>query len=174
VAGSRKVSPVGEPGNVLAMVHGATSERVVAPVARKIVEEVLAVAPYLHDPAYRNLLDVYAATLARHRLLEAHVAKRGMVNRRGRTYGTTDLLMRHERSVLELARELGLTPRARAALGRDVAAGAVDAARVWSGLEPAPSARRRVPTATPDAPHVGDTVPGTGAREPSERSGGTL
>ena len=63
------------------------------------------------------------------------------MNRRGRTYGTTDLLLQYERVVLNYAKELGLTPRSAADLGHALAGTQVDLARLWSmgGKAPTPA-----------------------------------
>jgi hypothetical protein len=159
------------PGNILRLQHGAQSPRTVEPVAAAIAEQVLEVAPYLRNPIYAAMVESFATTQAQLRLLHAWLAQRGLVNRRGRPWGAADLLVRLERLSLEQARELGLTPRARAALGRDLAGTGVDLARQWAMQQPDPA--DPTPVAGPDAPSEGDTAASPGAPGPYGPSGGS-
>lgn len=159
---SRTLAPVEpEQQRVPTLVHGAKSPRVVEPVAREIAEQVKQAAPYLQDAKYAAMVESFATTQAQLRLLHAWLAQRGLVNRKGRPWGAADLLVRLERLALEQARELGLTPRSRASLGRDLAGTGVDLARQWAMQQTDPQAR--TPTAAEPAPVRGDTVPEAGA-----------
>lgn len=174
--GSRHVPAPAPLGNLRRLVHGAYSPRTVEPVAAAIAEQVLAAAPYLRDPKYAGVVESYAATQARLRLLHRWLGDKGMVTRKGRPYAAAEYLLRMERLALEQARELGLTPRAAAALGRDLTGTEVDLARLWSmGQDAGTPLQGATPASKPDGAEQPDTVPeadGNDGAAPAGNGGG--
>lgn len=125
--------PPFQPGHELTLTHGAYSDRKVLPVARLVVEELLADpgAVHLQATIWRGAVDAYGRAQARVLLmtkwLEEH--ETGGVTSEGDVLPVVRALKDWESRVERHRRELGLTPLARARLGRDVAQGrAADAA----------------------------------------------
>lgn len=123
------------PGNDLATQHGAYSPRKVDPLARELVDLVLADTGlgYLQAPAYRPALWAWARAEAQAQLLTEYLERRGKggVGDLGdeRVKAAYLLLHRAEARALSGRRQLGLDPLSRARLGKDVAQGrAADAA----------------------------------------------
>lgn len=119
------------PGNVLAVTHGAYSQRVVGPIADALVEAVRADpgVGYLSTPSYQPALRAWAAAEARVIALEAWIERIGMEAATDSGRGKTpplELLRQWEASALTHRGRLGLDPLSRARLGRDVAATQVD------------------------------------------------
>jgi hypothetical protein len=136
-----------EPGNLLALRHGASCERFVDPLSRDIVETLLQDAdcpPHLHLPRYTAALAAWGRAEACCRLIadwlgqqdvrealtassstdetEDHV--KGRTTRRGavrQVEGAMAALDRHERRAAGLRSDLGLTPASAARMRLDVA-----------------------------------------------------
>jgi len=128
-------------GNSTAVTHGAHT-RPLAP-ARRVeakAEEIADAVPVraqdggLH-PSDRHAVAMLADVLVRIELASAHLAEVGMVNRTGRRKGEAHSLLRHisrwEAAARDWMNDLGMTPRARAALGLDLAR-TRDLAREWA------------------------------------------
>lgn len=120
-------------GNAAALTHGATSERVVAPLARQLVESTLSdpQTAYLAAPRYSVTVHRWAWEETRCELLTAYVERHaadGMGDAK-KMRGAFDELHRAQTRAANLRKELGLTPLAAAKLGKDHAgAAALDAA----------------------------------------------
>lgn len=135
------------PGNTLAMVHGAKSERRITPVADRIEAELLAgedCPPYLRaDMSYRPAIRAYARAQACVELLvgwldehditdaladhedheETEETTKGSATRRGssrRVQSALDALHKHQTRAATLASRLGLDPASRAKISRDL------------------------------------------------------
>lgn len=157
-----------KPGNLLALKHGAYSPRRVDPLASELVERTLAdqSVGFLAAPAYRPALWAWARAEARVQLLEEYLGPQVGDLGDERVTAAYRELHRCETRAATLRSQLGLTPLARARLGKDVAqARHADAAAVMAELHrleqqghipttPAPGA-----TLTPDHP-----VPATDAQ----------
>lgn len=120
--------PPAEPGNVLALVHGATSRRVVDPIAAELVAEVLADdgTAYLQEPKYAPALRAWSRAEARVLLLLAHLERVGAVDDEGSPTGVLAAVERAEAAAERARGRLGLDPMSRskmtaatAAAGRD-------------------------------------------------------
>jgi hypothetical protein len=120
------------PGNTVALHHGAYSPRKVDPLAAELVEQAIAVTDYLAEPAYRPALWAWGRAEARVQLLEEWLAEHGQLDDDGKPRPATELLEKLERRAAAERVQLGLTPLARARLGRNVAAAHVDLARLWA------------------------------------------
>ena len=131
-------------GNLVAVRHGAFSERLVRPRALEIAAGLQAaeeLPDYLLSPKYRGALLDLCLALARRERLEAWLEETAVdgippeLSPDGQVRAAADLLLKVERAVDRHRDRLGLSPLAAARLGRDVAAAQVSAARVLSGLE---------------------------------------
>lgn len=140
----RPPRPPFEPGNELSTRHGAYSPRKVEPLAETFVDVVLADegAAHVHARLYRPALWAWARAEAQVQLLTEYLAKAGEVSEDG--VGDLDqeavraaylLLHRAEARAMSGRSRLGLDPLSRARLGKDVAAGQLDTARLMAELE---------------------------------------
>lgn len=142
------------PGHELSMKHGAYSPRRYEPLAAELVEQVLAQASvdgaptaYLAEPSYRPAVWAWARCEAKVQLITEWLADRGGdMDEEGEVRSAALLLEKVERRGESLRARLGLDPLSRARLGRDVAAGSVDVARLMAALE----------ASVDDGPVVGD------------------
>lgn len=130
--------PPFQPGHALSLRHGAFSPRHVNPLAREIVEELLAdpAVAYVAAPRFRAAVWSWARAEARVQLLERWVENHddGGVDEDGSVSPVlTALRLWHVRAANQLSK-LGLDPMSAARLGRDVAAGEVDMARLMAEL----------------------------------------
>lgn len=131
------------PGHELSLQHGAYSPRKVDPLAAEMVALILADpdCQYAHGPTYRPALWAWSRAEAQAQLLTEYLAARGEES--GDSIGDLDservraaylLLHRADARAATGRARLGLDPLSRARLGRDVAAGSVDAARLMAIL----------------------------------------
>lgn len=134
--------PPFEPGNDLAVTHGAYSPRKVNPLARELVDLVLAQAAqpnaatsYLLDPTYRPVLVEWGEAGARVQLLREALTERydgTGITKKGEELGVSRAYERAVARFAALSKQLGLDPLSRARLGRDVAAGQHDMAQAMA------------------------------------------
>ncbi len=118
-----------QPGHEVTLKHGAYSARRTGPRAQELVALLLEQArlprsrtAYLADPAFLPALQDYATLRARKSLVEQWLDENGGdLDAKGQVRAATQLLARLDAQVAAAQRELGLTPAARARLGRDVA-----------------------------------------------------
>jgi len=124
-----------KPGNTIAKKHGAFSARVVDPVARELVEVVLAQVPYLADLSYEPAVWAWARAEARVLVLSAWLDENGTLDESGVPRPALKALKDFERLASTARSRLGLDPLSRAQLGRDVAQQQVDLARIYASLD---------------------------------------
>lgn len=124
--------------NLLALVHGARSRRVVDPVAQELVAEVLddPSTAYLAERRYTAALRGWSRAEARVLLLVAALERRGLEDAEGNPSPWLTALEKAEGAAERARSRLGLDPASHARLGRDVAAARVDLARLWTDDEP--------------------------------------
>jgi hypothetical protein len=126
-----------QPGNSLAVTHGAYSKTRTDPIARRFIEEVYAdpATAFLNAHRYSAMLWQWAVLMAQCELISA--AMDGMTfeeaseSDRGKT-SPMDLLTRFSGKALALADRLGLTPRSYAALGKTITSTQRDLASLLS------------------------------------------
>ena len=137
-------------GHEYSMVHGARSERRIAPVAAQIEAGLLAMPscpPYLREPAFRDAVRAYCRAQACVELLtewlsgrdltaalgeheeheETEENAKGTTTRRGtsrRVQSVLDVLHKHETRASSLRARLGLDPASQARISRDLSASA--------------------------------------------------
>lgn len=136
--------PPFQPGHELSTRHGCYSPRKVDPLAESFVEVVLADqgAQHAHALLYRPALWAWARAEAQVQLLTEYLER--AAETAGDGVGDLDqdavragylLLHRAEARALSGRARLGLDPLSRARLGKDVAAGQLDAARLMAELD---------------------------------------
>jgi hypothetical protein len=152
--------PPFQPGNDLAVTHGAYAQRKVAPLAAQLIESVMAddQVSYLHLPSYRPALAAWAAAEAKVILIEAWVdgmtIESAAESKQGQT-SPLELLRKWDATCQTHRARLGMDPLSRARLGRDVAATQVDAVAALT--------RMRAEAERADAERAQDS--GDGARD---------
>ena len=148
------------PGNELAMVHGASSERRIAPLADQIAAALLAdpdTPPYLLEPSYAAVVRAWSRAEAVVSLLWDWLAEQDIGTaladttttdedeRRSRSKSRRHTTSRHVESVLtqlhrhetramNLRSRLGIDPLSRARLGKDIAGQRLDLARLFAEI----------------------------------------
>lgn len=122
--------PPFEKGHTLSMRHGAYSDRVVAPMARHLVEALVEQAQatgsstsYLLDESYRPALQAWAEAEVRAELFAGQLAAHGDCAGCKPCAGWDEKLRRWQSVALNHRGRLGLDPLSRARLGRDLAIG---------------------------------------------------
>jgi hypothetical protein len=135
----RESRPPFEPGNELALVHGARSERRLNAVADEHRPELVAVAPWLDDAAFGDALARYLRADARARLLHDHIV--GLVAKVG-VGKVPSFLWRDvaaaDRLAAQLATRLGLDPTGKAGIMRDASMArhfSPDLALYWAEMD---------------------------------------
>ena len=132
------------PGHEVTLAHGAYSPRKVDPLARDLVEQLLAdpTVGHAHAPAYRSAVWSWARAEAQVQLLTEYLAKAGEASGDGVGDLQSEairaaylLLHRAEARATTGRARLGLDPLSRARLGKDTAAGQLDTARLMAELE---------------------------------------
>jgi hypothetical protein len=112
-----------KPGHVLSLRHGVFSERAITPVAQRVAELVLSIAPAM--AAYPLEVDLYSRTYGVVLLIDAELDRIGVLDERG---GPRESLLKWRssfaRQAMSQLREMGLTRKAAAELQLDVAAAA--------------------------------------------------
>ncbi len=119
-----------EPGNVVAVKHGAWSPRRVDPLATELVEQVTSSVDWLR-PCDSSAVWAWARCEARVQLVTEFLMDHGGdLGADDATRRASDLLTRLEARAESLRSKLGFDPLSRARLGRDVAASKVDLASI--------------------------------------------
>lgn len=119
-------------GHTLTLRHGAFSPRSVEPLAAELIEGTIAEGGYLAEPDYRPAVEAWARAEARCILLDAWLQEHGLLDAKGRPHPAAEYAGRLERLAAEHRSRLGLDPRSRAALGKDVSSTGVDLARLMA------------------------------------------
>lgn len=124
------------PGNVLSLSYGAFSDRAVTPVAQRVADLVVDLAPALAP--FPLQVDVFARTYATVLLLEAQLDRQGVTDAEGRPpEGLHKWRSHYLRQSSQQLREMGLTRKAAAELQFDVAAAAQAAMSAARGVSEA-------------------------------------
>lgn len=124
-----------EPGNTVALRHGATSPRKVDPLAVEIVEGTRPDVTWWR-PADEASIWAWGRLEARIQLLNEYLADRGGdIDDDGSVRPAAEFLRKLEARAESMRGRLGLDPLNRARLGRDVAAQNLDLARLWAAQE---------------------------------------
>ena len=127
-----------QPGHELSTRHGAYSPRKVDPIARELVDTILQsndqTVAYLHAPVFGPALWAWGRAEARVQLLVEYLGDKVGDLEDESVKAAHLLLHRAESTAHTLRQALGMTPLARARLGRDVAASQVDAAQLLTRM----------------------------------------
>ena len=131
-----------KPGNEAAVRHGAWSPRRVEPLARELVDLVLADPDigYLAAASYRPALWSWATAEVRAQLFSEALADHECTGCK-RCAEWDERLRRWQTTAMNHRQRLGLDPLSRARLGRDVAAAQVDVAELLTRLREAAGRR---------------------------------
>jgi hypothetical protein len=129
--------PPFQPGNQLAIKHGANSPYRVDPLAHQFRDEILSSPDmqYLTKPQYAATFWSYCRTAARVQLLEDYVDAMSMTEATRSDKGQTsalELLRKWTATLITLAARMGLDPLSYAKLGKDVVSTQVDLAKLLS------------------------------------------
>lgn len=108
-------------GNGAALTHGAYSAGTVAPIADKLVAELTDLAPWAARPVFAAAVHAWAWAEAQAHLLRAWLDQVGPLDDEGEVRGFMEELHRAESRAASRRAELGLNPKAWAALVRDMA-----------------------------------------------------
>jgi hypothetical protein len=117
--------PPFQPGNQLAVTHGAYSSKRIDPVAAGFRDEILSspAMQYLLEPQYAAIFWQYCRTAARIQAIEDALdgmpIEQAAYSGKGQT-SWLELLRKWTSTLTNLASRCGLDPRSFAALGRDV------------------------------------------------------
>jgi hypothetical protein len=115
--------PPFEPGNEMALRHGALSERKVDPIAAQLAAELVRDRPDLQR--FPEAVAAWSRAEARCLLLESWFADHGLLDDEGKATASERLLASSERLAMQLRERLGLDPKSEAELAQSQA----DAAR---------------------------------------------
>jgi hypothetical protein len=153
-----------ERGHLLSLKHGVTSERAITPVAQRVAQLLVSLAPAL--AAYPLQVDLFSRTYAPLLLIDAYLDEVGMLDEHGKPR-ETQLKWRSSlvRQAVTQLREMGLTRKAAAELQLDVAAAAqaaVGAARQAEQASPAVQAFLRGQGVVDGEPTADEPVRGDG------------
>lgn len=134
-------APMFSKGNALARRHGAHGPLPAEHLEGKAAE-IAAVVPVRGEDGGLHPADAYAVqmlaeVLCRIELATAHIDKHGLTNKKGEAHSLLRHLSRWEAQAREWMNDLGMTPRARVALGLNLAR-TRDLAQEWASK----SARR--------------------------------
>jgi len=108
-----------------AITHGAHSS-IASTLAKAKTEEIAAVVPVRGEDGGPHPADAYAVerlaeVLCRIDLASAHLDAHGLVNKKGEAHSLLRHISRWEKQAQEWMESLGLTPKARVALGLGIA-----------------------------------------------------
>ena len=134
IAPPRRYSwPPVEAGNTVSLKHGARSPRIYEPLARDLLEQVRPAVTWW-TTADEPTIWAWAIVESRAHLIRTWLEDRGseVDEETGDVLGASRQLDRLDARCESLRSKLGLDPLSRARLGRDVAAGKVDLARLMA------------------------------------------
>jgi hypothetical protein len=127
-----------QPRNVAAVVHGASSDRIVDELAARYRERALdllggTMPGYLAErPEWDAAILAWSRAEARAWLLARYLDDVGLLDQDGNPRPAVATAMQAEQVAAKARDALGLNPVAAAKLGQSLASGAVDIARLWA------------------------------------------
>lgn len=108
--GYTKTHPPFEAGNTVALKHGAYSSRHVEPLARRIADTLVEVAPWSAAPTFAAARRAWSWAEAEAELLRAFVNEHGLLDTEGEERPAAKALHRAEAKARNLRSDLGLDP----------------------------------------------------------------
>lgn len=148
--------PPFQPGNQLAVTHGAFSAARTDPIARRYLDEIAGdpTLGYLDQPRFAAGLWLWASAMAKVELLQAWVDDQAIEDAADSDRGKTsalELLRKWMATAQTWAARLGLDPLSAARLGKDVASTRVDLATLLSKRDtPTPPVASEAPAVYPE------------------------
>lgn len=112
----QRTHPPFEPGNTVAVSHGAGSPRIVEPLASELVTTTVEAAPFLDQPSFHPALKAWARAEARCALLAAYLDEHGLLDEQGQPRPATKLMTQMENLALKQRARLGLDAASRAGI----------------------------------------------------------
>lgn len=116
-----------KPENTAAVVHGGYSPRLIEPLAQRIVADLFAggeIPPYLNDPAFASQIRAWARAEAEvalvHEWLQGLPPEQRLTPPKPGTAPPVETWRKLEAHAANLRKDLGLTPMAKAKLGRQL------------------------------------------------------
>lgn len=131
--------PPFEPGNTVAVRHGAHSPSIFGTRAAQIAERVAAIVPN-YNPSHAPTVELLARELARIELADEWLDQHGILDSQGRPQGILKMRSVWTNSAARLANDLALNPTAQAKLGLHVARARGEALRAHVAERYAPRA----------------------------------
>lgn len=119
-----------KPNNTKALKHGARSERIIAPLAAVLANEILETSPHLREPEFRAAVLECARVQAQVEVLEEFIGEHGILGDEDKVRPAADYLLKVRKHAANMASRLGLDPLSRARLGKDIAATQLDVAQI--------------------------------------------
>ena len=103
--------PDATPGNLIALKHGANSERIIAERAELVHQELLAVAPHLDHDQFLPAVNRYLQAASREALLHTYITEKSEVDGPGAVSSRTwEQATAAARLAAKLGSDLGLDP----------------------------------------------------------------
>ena len=114
-----QLRPPFEPGNTLSTKHGAKSERVIRPIADRLVAGITEERPDLAEAQYEPAITAWATAEAQCILLRRYADDYGLLDQKGLPRPFTRLWRLAGASAAQHRKRLGLDPSSNAQLVRD-------------------------------------------------------
>lgn len=127
--------PPFEPGNTMAVTHGAESPRRVEPLAAEMIAEATEAAPFLSEPSFGPALKAWARAEARCALLAAYLDENGLLDSKGNPRPATRLMTQMETLALKQRTRLGLDAASRAGIEASLTSSAAAQASLEAALD---------------------------------------
>jgi len=125
-----------ETGNLVALKHGAKSERIVEPLANEARARLLDLAPWLSSPTFAGSVAALARVEAKISLVDAWLdTVGGDLDEDGKPRPAAEFALRLEKLGADLRARLGLDPTACARIRRDLASGSLDLAAQLAAID---------------------------------------
>lgn len=158
-----------EPGHAAALRHGATSPRVVQPIAERLAGELADSAPWTAGASHRATVSAWSWAEAQASVLRSYLDEHGVLDEEGEPRPAAALLDKVEKRATNLRGELGLSPLALAKLLTAVSGLTADAAT--AGLDALRAEGRRIVEARAAAPELPGAAQDHASRPPAIAGG---
>ncbi len=121
-------------GHTVTLKHGAVSPRMVEPRAAELADAATRAVPFLADVTFARSVLGWARAEARCDLLAEYLEREGLLDDKGTPRPAADLAARYERLASDARSKLGLDPKSRVALEKDLAQAGLGHARLEAAM----------------------------------------